>query len=263
MRIAGPERPVEGASGGAAPADPPRSRGDRRHVLPAAARGPRRRLRRIHAAREEAPPGARSQPQFPGVLAAGIRAAGRRPLSDVGARGARRRRLHRAPSEHHRRHDVPHVERRAAAPVRAPAATRRCTPRTCGSTRRSADKGTELTGYPAISVYHEFRYHPKSVIGGTFDWIYEHLGIFSWVVEIWSPMREAGIEGYKYIDWFRDHPIEDDLQAHPLERHGARRPRARSAGSPSTIRSSARSRSAAGTASTRSRIRRPNSSSAN
>ncbi len=73
-------------------------------------------------------------------------------------------------------------------------------------------KGTELTGYPAISVYHEFRYHPKQVIGGAFDWIYEHLGIFSWVVEIWSPMKEAGIEGYKYIDWFRDHPIDDDLK---------------------------------------------------
>jgi hypothetical protein len=73
-------------------------------------------------------------------------------------------------------------------------------------------KGTELTGYPAISVYHEFRYHPKSVIGGTFDWIYEHLGLFSWVVEIWSPMREAGINDYKFIDWFRDHPIEDDLK---------------------------------------------------
>ena len=73
-------------------------------------------------------------------------------------------------------------------------------------------KGEELTGYPAISVYHEFRYHPKSVIGGTFDWIYEHLGVFSWVVEIWAPMREAGIKEYKYIDWFRDHPIEDDLK---------------------------------------------------
>jgi murein tripeptide amidase MpaA len=73
-------------------------------------------------------------------------------------------------------------------------------------------KGTELTGYPAISVYHEFRYHPKSVISGTFDWIYEHLGIFAWVVEIWSPMREAGITDYKFIDWFRDHPIDDDLK---------------------------------------------------
>jgi murein tripeptide amidase MpaA len=73
-------------------------------------------------------------------------------------------------------------------------------------------KGEALTGYPAISVYHDFRYHPKQVIGGTFDWIYEHLGLFSWVVEIWSPMREAGITGYKYIDWFRDHPVEDDLK---------------------------------------------------
>ena len=78
--------------------------------------------------------------------------------------------------------------------------------------QKTGSKGTEITGYPNISVYHEFRYHPKSVIGGTFDWIYEHLGIFSWVVEIWSPMREAGIENYKYIDWFRDHPIEDDLK---------------------------------------------------
>ena len=72
--------------------------------------------------------------------------------------------------------------------------------------------GTEMTGYPHISVYHEFRYHPKSVIGGTFDWIYEHLGLFSWCIEIWSPMREAGITNYKFIDWFRDHPPSEDLK---------------------------------------------------
>ena len=78
--------------------------------------------------------------------------------------------------------------------------------------QRVGAKGTELTGYPAISVYHEFRYHPKQVIGGAFDWIYNHLGMFSWVVEIWCPMREAGIEKYAYIDWFRDHPIDDDLK---------------------------------------------------
>jgi len=78
--------------------------------------------------------------------------------------------------------------------------------------RRIGDKGTELTGYPAISVYEEFRYHPKEVIGGVFDWVYEHLGMYSWVVELWSPMREAGITNYKYIDWFRDHPVSDDLK---------------------------------------------------
>jgi murein tripeptide amidase MpaA len=73
-------------------------------------------------------------------------------------------------------------------------------------------KGTDCTGYPAISVYHEFRYHPKQVIGGTSDWLYDHLGAYSWVVEIWSPMREAGIDKYDYIAWFRDHPIDDDLK---------------------------------------------------
>jgi hypothetical protein len=29
---------------------------------------------------------------------------------------------------------------------------------------------------------------------------------------LWSPMRQAGIKDYKYIDWFREHPLEDDLK---------------------------------------------------
>ena len=74
-------------------------------------------------------------------------------------------------------------------------------------------KGTDLTGYPAISVYHDFRYHPHKVITGTFnDWLYDHLGLFGWVVEIWNPQRQAGIEEIKYIDWRREHPLEDDLE---------------------------------------------------
>lgn len=73
-------------------------------------------------------------------------------------------------------------------------------------------KGEELTGYPAISNYHEFRYHPKEVITGVFDdWMYEHRGVYAWTTEIWSPQRQAGIKEFKYIDWFREHPIEDDI----------------------------------------------------
>lgn len=73
-------------------------------------------------------------------------------------------------------------------------------------------KGTELTGYPAISNYHEFRYHPKETITGVFDdWMYEHRGAFAWTTEIWSPQKQAGITDYKYIDWFRDHPFSDDI----------------------------------------------------
>ena len=36
--------------------------------------------------------------------------------------------------------------------------------------------GEQLTGYPAVSIWHEFKYHPKEVITGTQDWLYEHLG---------------------------------------------------------------------------------------
>jgi murein tripeptide amidase MpaA len=73
-------------------------------------------------------------------------------------------------------------------------------------------RSTEFTGYPNISIFHDFKYHPKQVITGGFDWVYEHLGHFFWVVEIWAPAKEAGIEGYHFIDWYREHPPEDDLK---------------------------------------------------
>ncbi len=74
-------------------------------------------------------------------------------------------------------------------------------------------KGTEITGYPNISVYHDFKYHPKEYISGVFDdWMYDHMGVFAWTVEIWSPQRQAGITDYKFIDWYREHPVEDDLK---------------------------------------------------
>ena len=79
--------------------------------------------------------------------------------------------------------------------------------------QRIGEKGTELTQYPAISAFHEFRYDPKDVITGTFDdWAYEYQGLFAWTVEIWSPQRQAGITHYKYTDWQREHPLEDDLK---------------------------------------------------
>lgn len=74
-------------------------------------------------------------------------------------------------------------------------------------------KATEVTGYPAVSVFHDFKYHPKEVITGGFsDWLFDSLGLYAWVVELWSPQRQAGIPEYKFIDWNRDHPFEDDLK---------------------------------------------------
>ena len=47
--------------------------------------------------------------------------------------------------------------------------------------QKIGEQGTDWTGYPNISVYHDFRYHPKEVITGAMDdWLYDHLGIFAW-----------------------------------------------------------------------------------
>ena len=78
--------------------------------------------------------------------------------------------------------------------------------------QRFSKLGEQLTGYPALSIWHDFKYHPKEIITGTQDWVYEHLGLLFWTVELWAPNREAGIENYKWIDWYREHPAEDDLK---------------------------------------------------
>jgi murein tripeptide amidase MpaA len=80
------------------------------------------------------------------------------------------------------------------------------------SFKRFSALGERHTGYPAVSVWHDFRYHPHEVITGTADWLYEHLGALFWVVELWSPNREAGITDYKWTEWYREHPVEDDLK---------------------------------------------------
>jgi Zinc carboxypeptidase len=74
------------------------------------------------------------------------------------------------------------------------------------------DEATRLTGYPAISIYHDFKYDPKKVIrGGDIDWVYDFLGAIAWVTEFWSPQRAAGLSDYHFIDWIREHSPEDEL----------------------------------------------------
>ncbi len=78
--------------------------------------------------------------------------------------------------------------------------------------KRLSSLGEKLTGYPAVSIFHDFKYHPKETITGTQDWLYEHLGSLFWTVEIWAPNKEAGITDYDWIHWYREHPVEDDLK---------------------------------------------------
>ena len=75
------------------------------------------------------------------------------------------------------------------------------------------ERGKELTGYPCLSVYHGFRYHPKELTTGAFDdWVYDHLGMFSFTIELWDLPGRAGIKDRDFIEWFRKHPHEDDIK---------------------------------------------------
>ncbi|MDY7012056.1 MAG: M14 family metallopeptidase [Cyanobacteriota bacterium] len=79
--------------------------------------------------------------------------------------------------------------------------------------QRIGQKGSELTGYPAVSIFHGYRAHAKDFTTGAFDdWMYEHRGVFAWTVELWNPIGNAGITDYSLVEWFREHPFEDELK---------------------------------------------------
>jgi murein tripeptide amidase MpaA len=75
------------------------------------------------------------------------------------------------------------------------------------------ERGKEITGYPCVSTYHGFRYHPKEIThGGMDDYVYDHLGWFGFTTELWDLPTTAGIEPRDFIAWMRWHPEEDDLK---------------------------------------------------
>ncbi len=79
------------------------------------------------------------------------------------------------------------------------------------------ERGTEITGYPCVSVFHHFRYHPKEITTGGFDdWLFDHRGIFTFTVELWDLATASGVEDKskekKFMDWFRKHPLADDYK---------------------------------------------------
>ena len=148
----------------------PRATGRRRRrraVLPADARGRDRELRRRHdhgaADASRASTSTATSPRT-GRRRASSTAPGRtRPRSRRCARSCEA--VDRA-AEHRALRRVPHVQRRHPAPVRRP--RRRALPdrgpaRVPGA---SASAATEITGYDAVSVFHDFKYDPKTSITG-------------------------------------------------------------------------------------------------
>ena len=72
--------------------------------------------------------------------------------------------------------------------------------------------GEEETGYPCISIFHDFAYDKKKPIrGGLLDWVYEQLGGYSFSTELWSLPKKAGVEVKDFIEFFRHRPEDVDL----------------------------------------------------
>jgi hypothetical protein len=54
--------------------------------------------------------------------------------------------------------------------------------------------GTQITGYPVISVYEEFTTDPdKPRVGSLMQWSYDEMGILTFSTECWNPELAAGI----------------------------------------------------------------------
>ena len=63
--------------------------------------------------------------------------------------------------------------------------------------------GEEETGYPCVSIFHDFAYDKKKPIkGGLTDWVYEQLGIFTFATELWSLPKKAGVDVTDFIEFF-------------------------------------------------------------
>lgn len=74
-------------------------------------------------------------------------------------------------------------------------------------------RGTEITGYPCVSVFHGYAYDPKEPMHGAMDdYAYDYHGWFGFTDELWSPMAAAGIDVKDWIGWIKFHPEEDDLK---------------------------------------------------
>jgi murein tripeptide amidase MpaA len=75
------------------------------------------------------------------------------------------------------------------------------------------ERGTELTGYPCVSVFHNFAYDPKEPMHGAMDdYAFDFYGWFGFTTELWDAPTAAGIDMKNdWIGWTKSHPEEDDL----------------------------------------------------
>jgi len=78
-----------------------------------------------------------------------------------------------------------------------------------------AAKAAALTGYRAMSYLDLRSEDRESYIPSAFGWLYDRRGIYSFITELWDPLRAAGIslEGTTASAWLWGyHPVEDELK---------------------------------------------------
>jgi hypothetical protein len=76
-----------------------------------------------------------------------------------------------------------------------------------------AKRGTELTGYPAHSVYEDFTWDTtETMSGASDDWAYEHLGVYGWTTEFWDLVYAATGEKISTHFWYTG-PTDDQAIA--------------------------------------------------
>jgi len=80
--------------------------------------------------------------------------------------------------------------------------------------KQIAARGTELTSYPAHSVYEDLTWDKSETMSGAADdWAYEHLGVYSWTTEFWDAIAVAtdGRERSSTEIWYVGPTVEQEL----------------------------------------------------
>lgn len=78
-----------------------------------------------------------------------------------------------------------------------------------------AGKAAELTGYEAMSYLDLRSQDRETYLPSAFGWIYNQRGIYSYIIELWNPLKAAGIslEERTASDWlWGNHPIADEVK---------------------------------------------------
>ncbi|MFT5025896.1 MAG: hypothetical protein ACI9CV_000648, partial [Ilumatobacter sp.] len=76
-----------------------------------------------------------------------------------------------------------------------------------------AKRGTDLTGYPAHSVYEDFTWDTSEAMSGASDdWAYEQLGVYGWTTEFWDLVYVATGDKISTHFWYTG-PTDDQAIA--------------------------------------------------